>query len=181
MKPIGALMIEHRLIERMIRLLSDELREMKSVARADTGLILAGVDFFRTYADRTHHGKEEDILFKELSTKPLSDEDRQMMELLIQEHAFARELVGKLSAANDRYIHHDTDALTEIVHETDRLVTFYPAHIRKEDKQFFLPAMSYLSEAEQEAMLDEFWEFDRKMIHEKYKAVVEENEMAMAR
>jgi HEAT repeat protein len=33
--------------------------------------------------------------------------------------------------------------------------------------------ITYFSEDEDQAMLAEFWEFDRKMIHEKYKAVVE--------
>jgi hypothetical protein len=33
--------------------------------------------------------------------------------------------------------------------------------------------MKYLTRAEQEAMLEEMWEFDRKMIHEKYEGVVE--------
>jgi hypothetical protein len=36
--------------------------------------------------------------------------------------------------------------------------------------------MYYFSEEEQQAMLAEFWEFDRKMIHEKYKKVVEQAE-----
>jgi len=180
MKPIGPLMIEHRLIERMVRLLDNELREMKSTTDVSTELLTAGVDFFRTYADRTHHGKEEGILFRELSDKPLSDEDRQMMESLVEEHVLMREAVGRLSAANERYIH-GADARTEIMYEIDRLVTFYPLHIRKEDKLFFLPAMGYLSQAEQEAMLDEFWEFDKTMIHEKYKRLVEENEKATVR
>jgi hemerythrin-like domain-containing protein len=46
-------------------------------------------------------------------------------------------------------------------------------HIRKEDKDFFIPVMAYFSEAEQDAMLDEMWESDRDMIHEKYEDVVE--------
>ena len=33
--------------------------------------------------------------------------------------------------------------------------------------------MNYFSEAEQQAMLSEFCEFDRKMIHNKYKSEVE--------
>jgi hemerythrin-like domain-containing protein len=148
MKPIGPLMIEHRLIERMVRLFDNELREMKSAADVDTDLLAAGVDFFRTYADRTHHGKEEGILFRELADKPLTDEDRRMMEGLIEDHVQMREAVKRLSAANERHIH-GADARTEIMHEIDRLVTLYPLHIRKEDKQFFLPAVGYLSQAEQ--------------------------------
>jgi hypothetical protein len=30
-----------------------------------------------------------------------------------------------------------------------------------------------LTDEEDQAMLEEFWEFDQKMIHEKYKSVVE--------
>jgi hypothetical protein len=33
--------------------------------------------------------------------------------------------------------------------------------------------MEYFSEAEQDDMLEEMWEFDRGMIHEKYYSVVE--------
>jgi hemerythrin-like domain-containing protein len=179
MKPIGALMIEHRLIERMVRLLDGELRALKDAGEVDADLLASSVDFFRTYADRTHHGKGEGILFKELSVKPLSDEDRQMMMRLVEEHVLMRGMVDRLAAAHEQYAH-GVDTRTEITHEIDMLVTFYPLHIRKEDKQFFLPAMNYLSEAEQDAMLDEFWEFDGKMIHEKYKALVEENEKVMA-
>ncbi len=53
---------------------------------------------------------------------------------------------------------------------------FYPVHIEKEDKHFFLPCLGYFSKEEQDIMLGEFWEFDRKMIHEKYRKVVETRE-----
>jgi hemerythrin-like domain-containing protein len=178
MKPIGPLMIEHRLIERMITLLSDVLETMKKKNEANTGFIKAGVDFFRTYADRTHHGKEEEIFFKELSMKELSAADKTMMERLIQEHIWARQAVTKLDAANGRYARGDGDALKDMMYELEKIVTFYPIHIEKEDKDFFLPVMKYFSKQEQNAMLDEFWVFDRGMIHEKYRKVVEEEEKA---
>jgi hypothetical protein len=52
------------------------------------------------------------------------------------------------------------------------LVEFYPRHIEKEDKHFFIPCMDYFTEAEKEAMLKEEWEFDRSLIHEKYRNIV---------
>jgi hemerythrin-like domain-containing protein len=55
-----------------------------------------------------------------------------------------------------------------------QLTDFYPKHIEKEDKHFFYPCQEYLTKEEQEKMLVEFWEFDRKMIHEKYNKVFEE-------
>lgn len=63
-----------------------------------------------------------------------------------------------------------------MMYELEKLVKFYPVHIEKEDKHFFIPIMQYFSDAEQSAMLEEFWVFDKGMIHEKYKRVVEENE-----
>jgi hemerythrin-like domain-containing protein len=53
------------------------------------------------------------------------------------------------------------------------LVALYPGHIEREDRVFFPTAMQYLDRSEQEAMLQEMWEFDKHMIHEKYRAVVE--------
>ena len=59
------------------------------------------------------------------------------------------------------------------------LAEFYPKHIEKEDKHFFIPCMNYFSKQEQEGMLNEFWEFDRRLVHEKYKEIVKEIEKAM--
>ena len=178
MKPIGPLMIEHRLIERMVALLGGVLETMKKKMEVNTDLINAGVDFFRTYADRTHHGKEEEIFFRDLSMKELSAEARKMMERLIQEHIWARQAVMKLAAANTRYVRGDRDALKDATYELEKLVKFYPIHIEKEDKEFFLPVMKYFSVQEQNAMLEEFWKFDQSMIHEKYRKMVKEEEMA---
>jgi hypothetical protein len=46
------------------------------------------------------------------------------------------------------------------------LAEFYPKHIEKENKKFFYPVMEYLTPQEQEIMLQEFYDFDRKLIHE---------------
>jgi len=86
MKPIGLLMVEHRRIERVVRLLSAEMQSIRQHNNIDTSFISFVVDFFRTYADRTHHGKQEDILFNRLGAKDLSREDNEMMNRLIQEH-----------------------------------------------------------------------------------------------
>ena len=179
MKPIGPLMIEHRLIERMVKILAAELGNIKKASDANTSLINTGVDFFHTYADRTHHGKEEEILFRELTTKQLSVEDNEMVQRLLQEHVWARQAVSKLSAANGRYSEGDEYALKVMIYEIEKLVKFYPMHIEKEDKHFFILSMNYFSREEQSAMLDEFWVFDRNMIHEKYQKIVEEKEKEM--
>ena len=173
MKPIGPLMVEHRLIERMIAIVKEELGKIEKGKKADPLFIDTYVDFARTYADRCHHGKEEDILFRDLAKKRLSPEHKKTMDELVEEHIYARKAVGELVAAKDNYVQGDRDALKDITAKLRILADFYPKHIEKEDKHFFFPVLDYFTKQEQDAMLQEFWEFDRKLIHEKYQKVVE--------
>jgi hemerythrin-like domain-containing protein len=172
MQARAPLMIEHRLIEAMLKAIQNVLESVEQTQAIDPYIVDAAVDFIRVYADRTHHGKEEDILFKELDKKPLSDKDRQVMSGLIEDHIFSRNTTKALVEANIRYRQGNHDALREVTAHLKTLVDFYPAHIKKEDDVFFPASRAYFSDTEDQKMLEEFWEFDRKMIHEKYKAVV---------
>jgi len=177
MQARGILMIEHRLIERMLSVINDVLAKIESRHKVDPVFVDVAVDFIRVYADRTHHGKEEDILFRELNNKPLKAEDRQIMNELMEEHVFGRQTTKALVDANTRYRNGDDTALSEIAANLQTLTEFYPKHIEKEDKVFFPSSRNYLTDEEDQALLEEFWEFDRKLIHEKYTSVVEGLEM----
>jgi hemerythrin-like domain-containing protein len=144
--------------------------------KTDPLFVDMAVDFIGMYADRTHHGKEEDILFRDLEKKNLSEVDRRVMNELIQEHVFGRRTTKELVEANTLYRQGDHSALGQIMNKLNILIDFYPKHIEKEDKIFFPACRSYFTEEEEQVMLGEFWDFDRKMIHQKYKAVVEELE-----
>jgi hemerythrin-like domain-containing protein len=172
MKPIGVLMWEHRLIERVIGLFPERIAGMRDTGKADTAFIRDAVDFIRVYADRTHHGKEEDILFRMLEKKNMTPEHRKIMMDLIDEHVYARNLVKGLVDANTLALK-GRDAVPEITAVLESLARFYPAHIRKEDREFFHPCMEYFSGEELDDMLREFELFDRRMIHEKYRAETE--------
>jgi len=173
-------MIEHRLIERMIVLMRSELTRIKDnvavdpeFAFVDPFFLDMAVDFIRTYADRCHHGKEEDILFAALAGKELSPVHRQTMEELIQEHVWARQTTADLVQAKESYLMEKPGALNELLQHLEQLVEFYPRHIDKEDQHFFIPCMAYCSDAEKAEMLRRMMEFDQKQIHEKYRGVVE--------
>ena len=174
MQARGPLMIEHRLIEKMLKLVNKVLTKIEKQETVDPVFIDTVVDFIRTYADRTHHGKEEEILFRELEKKDMSNDNRLLMNELIEEHIFGRKITRELIEANARYRKGENSALSIITVKLSTLVDFYPKHIEKEDKVFFPSSRAYLSEEEEQAMLKEFWEFDRKMIHEKYETRVQE-------
>jgi hemerythrin-like domain-containing protein len=173
MMPIGPLMIEHRLIERMIRQIEAELRRIDQTDEVDILFIDQAVDFIRTYADRCHHGKEEDILFRELDKKPLTPDQKRLMEELIEEHIIGRSTVAELEVARNCYDSEDPDALGEIREALSAIVQFYPKHIDKEDKEFFIPVMEYFTKEEKDRLLQEGFDFDAGLIHEKYRKLVE--------
>jgi hemerythrin-like domain-containing protein len=64
MKPIGSLMIEHRVIERMLTLLNHEHTKIIKEGKVDSQVIDVAVDFFTTYVNRFHNGKEERVFLE---------------------------------------------------------------------------------------------------------------------
>lgn len=175
MKPRGPLMLEHRLIEKMIAIIKQKISETQKTKKIDPLFIDTAVDFIRTYADKTHHGKEEDILFRDCSKKKMSEEDTKIMTELIKEHIYGRKIVGELVQAKEDYIK-GNDTVKIILEKLNSLAEFYPKHIEKEDKIFFPESEKYFTEEELQVMLREFFDFDRTMIHKKYKLVVEDLE-----
>jgi hemerythrin-like domain-containing protein len=179
MQPIGPLMIEHRLIERMVALMRQELERIRSniavdpeFAFVDPVFIDTSVDFLRIYADRCHHGKEEDILFAELAYKELAPDLKKIMDELTEEHVRAREYTKELVKAKENYLRQEPEAVNHMLLYLDRLTAMYPKHITTEDQHFFIPCLEYFTAPEKDAMLEKMWEFDRRMIHERYEGVV---------
>ncbi len=168
LKPRGCLMIEHRLIERAIELMKAEKARVESGGPLDPLFIDKIVDFIRTYADRTHHGKEEDILFEDLEGKAMSKEEARLMQELVDEHKLGRTLTGELVAAKEAYVGGDASQAKVVLDRFQKLIDFYPQHIEKEDKHFFPDTERHYSTEELDAMLEEFYDFDMQMIHEKY-------------
>jgi hemerythrin-like domain-containing protein len=165
-------MIEHRLIERMIRLLDIQAKRIRGGGAPDPEFVSEALDFIRTYADRCHHGKEEDILFRDLGRKTLAPTDAAMMNDLNREHIWARSRVKELADAAVAWQSGSGEAVGRIAGAMEELSGFYPEHIRKEDKEFFPTSMNCFSAEEKDRMLAEMSEFDRKLIHEHYRAVV---------
>jgi hemerythrin-like domain-containing protein len=179
MQPIAPMMMEHRLIERMVSLMRQDLERIRAnilvdpeFAFVDPVFIDMAVDFMRTYADRCHHGKEEDILFAELTNKSLPSDLKKIMDELIEEHKQAREYTKELVKAKENYLRQEPEAVKQVLFYLDKITVMYPNHIIKEDQHFFIPCMGLFTDEEKDAMLEKMWEFDRRMIHERYEGVV---------
>ncbi len=164
MMPVGPLMTEHRLIERMVARMEAVSQETRRTEKVDGVFIQAAVDFLRTYADRCHHGKEEDLLFKALKNKKLTEAHRNTLEQLEREHRVGRELVSKLETAKNRFLKKEGFRAQDVAHALEALVAFYPKHIDLEDQHFFVPVMDYFEPDERDALLLSMMEFDQKLL-----------------
>jgi hemerythrin-like domain-containing protein len=173
MLPVEVLISEHRLIEHTVGILKKEQQQIVATSKVDPNFIVVAVDFFRTYADRYHHGKEEGILFNALSNRKLSEADAGMMRELILEHAYARRTVNNLENLKESYIAGKTESLSGVLESLNALIELYPKHIEKEDKHFFHPSMMYFTEKEQEGMLQKFLEYNRNFTDNRYKQIIE--------
>jgi hemerythrin-like domain-containing protein len=172
MLPIGPLMVEHRIIERLIRTLGIRMERLWAEKEADPGFIEAVVHFFRAYADRCHHGKEEDILFRALSRKDLSPGHVRLLAELTEEHKQGRRAVTALADANQAFLRGEPGAVSAVVEGLGWFVDFYPRHIEKEDKRFFIPVMDYFTRGEKDAMIAQGDALDSRLLHQEFEDLV---------
>jgi hemerythrin-like domain-containing protein len=170
MNVIEPLMEEHRVIKSTLAVFEVELEKIKEQQRIDPISVDMSIDFIRTYTDLVHHGKEENILFRELEKKNLSVEHAALMNELLAEHKYSRTIVGRWMDATERYFDGE-DTSAEITGCLQELTIFYPRHIIKENKHFFVPVLEYFTQEEHNKMIREFEEFDDKILHWKYRKV----------
>jgi len=170
MNIIESLMEEHRVIRSTLTVFQTEIEKIREQRRVDYNSIDISIDFVRTYTDLIHHGKEENILFRELAKKDLTAEHARIMHELIMEHKYSRSIVRKWMAATERYFE-GGDTTQGIIDCLQELTVFYPKHIMKENQYFFGDVPAYFTPKEQNEMMREFDEFENKVLRWKYRKV----------
>lgn len=89
---------EHKLILRMLGLLEKNAPQTVAGKYLNWQFYLDGVDFIRQYADRFHHAKEEDVLFKALIDNGMPKEHSPVAAMLM-EHDQGRSFVRGMELA----------------------------------------------------------------------------------
>ena len=172
--PVDILVTEHKLILQTVEKIKKEIGQIEATKVVNTHYLVTIVDFFRTYADKFHHGKEEGILFRALAQRNLKETDQKVMMELMMEHGVARHTVTALDKAKEEYIAGKQDALKHILDQLSTLIKLYPAHIEKEDKHFFYPSMEYLTVQDQNDMQTSFITFNQNFTDKKYQQVIDQ-------
>lgn len=165
MKPTEILMSEHRVIEKVLA------RVATACDKADAGSFDAeefavALAFFREFADKRHHGKEEDKLFPAMNRHGMPM-DSGPLACMLSEHDLGRSLLKTVSDELPGSRKGDAASRKKVVGAYREYVTFLTEHIYKEDNILFKMAEHVIPVEVQSELEKEFVEFDKQGIGEK--------------
>tara|TARA_B100000315_G_C14445903_1_gene526805 strand:- start:410 stop:946 length:537 start_codon:yes stop_codon:yes gene_type:complete len=168
-KPTKILSDEHQNILKIIDALTKECSSLESGKELDKNFFEKAIDFIRNYADRFHHAKEEDILFKELNKDDVQMHCNPIPQML-HEHDLGRNLVKGMEQAlkenNKAKVIENARGYTQLLQE----------HIDKEDNILYPMADEALNQQTQKEILEKFKqaESERKADEERCLSIVKE-------
>jgi hemerythrin-like domain-containing protein len=136
-------------------------------------------DFFTTFVDRCHHGKEEELLFPALENVGISREGGPI-GVMLNEHQQGRNLVKKMKELKDQILNGDAsgvESLNESIVAYTRLLNF---HIDKENNVLFPMAVRNLPEVKLQELKEGFDKIETEKIgigkHEAFHKMLDELE-----
>lgn len=127
-----ALVDEHQLILRMLALLERNAPLTAEGKYTNYRFYEEAVDFIRSYADRFHHAKEEDVLFEALIRNGMPRENSPVAAMLM-EHDRGRAYVKAMEDAARAAAQGDATRNRDIAENAIGYLTMLREHIDKED------------------------------------------------
>jgi len=156
---VTAVMVEeHQLILRMIALLEKNVALAEAGRFSDWNFFLDGaLPFIRLFADRFHHAKEEDVLFKALVANGMPAQNSPIAAMLM-EHDQGRALVRGMELAAKRLLASEpgvatTEIITALAENARGYAELLRDHIEKEDAILYPLAERVLPETVRPAMI----------------------------
>lgn len=160
---IHNLMEEHRLIVAVLGSLDVLAEKLDAGGTVSSDEVLKFTRFFVGFADKAHHGKEEDRLFLKMQEAGFPRESGPLA-VMLHEHGDGRSLVRAMaeSAANPGPL--AAAQARNIVGLAREFIVLLRLHIHKEDNILYPMACQCLPEAEMRQLDEACGQFDREMI-----------------
>lgn len=138
------------------------------------------IDFVRNYADKHHHGKEEQMLFNKMLDELGSAGEKAVKHGMLVEHDLGRLYINNLEKAVGKVQEGNEEAKLDLIANAISYADLLYRHIEKEDNVIYKFAEKNLSEEalrklDEESKLFEK-EAENKGIQEKYTLLIEELE-----
>lgn len=171
MKPTDVLSNEHRVIEQVLNCLERMVCTAGASGILDGESAVQAVEFFRMFADKCHHGKEEARLFPLMEARGFS-RDNGPTGVMLAEHEMGRHHVGGMAAEIENAARGDAEALHRFSQHAESYIALLREHIQKEDHCLFSMANQVLTPEDQSRLQAEFERVETEEMgegtHEKY-------------
>lgn len=161
MNPIDELKHEHRAIEGALLILETMARRVQERDVAQDARQL--VNFFRTFADTCHHGKEEQVLFPSLEKAGVA-RDGGPIGVMMSEHDQGRRHIRGMISALDAMETGGQPVVMQFREHAEGYARLLRQHIDKEDNVLFEMAEKLLSEDRKSRMSEDFDRIERDVV-----------------
>jgi hemerythrin-like domain-containing protein len=145
--PTQVLMAEHELILQALDALEKKVAAVQAGAAPDRTYFEKAVEFLRGFADKCHHGKEEELLFKRMADRgfPLQGGP---IAVMLNEHDMGRAFIKGI-ADGAAEIGSDPGAAKRVTENAQGYIDLLRNHIGKENNVLFPMADRVLSAEDQ--------------------------------
>jgi hemerythrin-like domain-containing protein len=155
MNPTEILKKEHRIIEVMLDCLGKVTDRISEGEKLDCKEICEMVEFFKGFADRFHHAKEEVLLFPSLESHGMPREGGPTGVMFV-EHEIGRQLVREMESSVAAGLKGETGSESCFVRAARDYELLLREHIQKEDHCLFAMAESSLDAEEKLRLVKAF-------------------------
>jgi hemerythrin-like domain-containing protein len=171
MKPTEELILEHKAIKMMLGIMGKIAENMQNEKDVEINDVKEIVNFLKTFADKCHHGKEENVLFPALLATGIPSENGPI-GVMLYEHTQGRAYIQAMHDGAENWENHDAALAQSIANAMLNYSTLMQNHILKEENVLFVLADQRLSAPKQEEILAKFEQIEEEVvghgIHEKF-------------
>lgn len=177
MKATDVLTHEHRAIEIVLDGFDKASRLLEEGEHVDLSLMADCLDFATGFADRCHHAKEEQELFKVLEARGISSEGGPI-GVMLHDHDEGRHLLKCIGKDLDKLTQGDHSARQPLAEAMKCYAALMRNHIAKEDQVLFVLASRVLTDEDDEKLVDAFERLEETQIghavHERYHRMLDD-------
>ena len=177
MKATDELRKEHEGILLMLHILEAVSQKIQQGDRIDPGDLDNMVEFLSVFADKCHHGKEEDFLFPTLEASGIPSKGGPI-GVMLEEHKIGRSLIAKLKESVNLYRSGEEKAPAEFTAAAGEYIELLRQHINKENNILFPMADRVLDFSKDDDLFNSFEKLEKDRIgagkHEEFHALLKQ-------
>ena len=168
---------EHQIILMVLDAAEREARSMVATGKVDAERVGKLVEFFRNFADRCHHAKEEDQLFMRMKSRGVPAESGPIF-VMLREHEQGRHHVATIAEALAKASAGEAAAVATVRENLLAYAELLRQHIGEEDNILYPMADQILTDEDQQALAEAFERIEAEEMgegtHEKYHRLAHE-------